>query len=388
MIGPDALRPVRCFEVQGNSAIGLAPERSEPRLKAHRVLRQGRRDGRGSRSLPPAIRKRSSDMPVRDRRPPGGCSPEEVYEVEGRLVGRRRAVLERVSHVEKPAEPRRRATGDARLDPLPDAHAVERRPPPASGSCASSPRPPRRGLAGAADTSPGTHDRRRRPGRERPARGTRPPSPAPGQRGDPGSETEAPGEPEDGLMIGVDELSAPLADLAVPPVARGVRVDPATDLACGLVHGGGDAGVVKGQGSREAPQPRPDDGDRGRRLSRRRLLRRRWRLRGLQPTGAERHPGRHRAPAHQERPPRHRGRGRRPGLLRTPLFARSGPLGPDHGGRDATPIGAAWTAARVTTACPSGVLVMSRSPSFARRISSRNELSASAGPWPRRSAES
>jgi hypothetical protein len=70
-----------------------------------------------------------------------------------------------------------------------------------------------------------------------------------------GPETEAPGEPEDGLMIGVDELPAPLADLAVPPVARGVRVDPATDLACGLYTA--DAGV--GGQAAKAPSPPDDD---------------------------------------------------------------------------------------------------------------------------------
>src|SRR4029453_17477442 len=40
-------------------------------------------------------------------------------------------------------------------------------------------------------------------------------------------ETEAFREPEHGLMIGVDQLPAPLADLSVSPVSRRVRVNPA-----------------------------------------------------------------------------------------------------------------------------------------------------------------
>jgi hypothetical protein len=52
--------------------------------------------------------------------------PEEIHEVQRRLIRRRCPVLERVGHVEESAEPRRRATGDARVDPIADAHAVQR----------------------------------------------------------------------------------------------------------------------------------------------------------------------------------------------------------------------------------------------------------------------
>ena len=338
MIGPDALRPVGRFEVQGNPAIGLAPERAEPRVKPHRVLRKSCRDG----PRQPVVAARDSEALVghagQGQPPSGRLLPEEVHEVERRLVGRRGAVLERVGDVEEPAEPRRRATRDARLDPLPDAHAVERHPRRRPGLVG-------RLLTRRGEISPEERIHRLeltigvgdRVGSAQHVEGVL----RAGRLGGveiQGPETEASGEPQDRLMIGVDELPAPLADLAVPPVARRVRVDPAADLARGLVHGGGDAGIVKGQRSAEAPQTRPDDGHRGRWLSRRRLLRRRRRLRGVEPIGAERQPGRRRAAAQEECTPRDRARAVAPGRLRTPAFARSGPLGPDHGGRDAPPV--------------------------------------------------
>jgi hypothetical protein len=152
-------------------------------------------------------------------------------------------------------------------------------------------------------------------------------------------QTEATGEPEDGLMIGVDQLSAPLADLAVAPVPGRVRMDPTSGLIRRLVHRGGDPRVVKGQRCAQAGEPRPDDGDRCLGLSRRCLWRGGPRRSGLEAIAAEGQPrGRH-ATAQEDGAPRHRwGRARR-GHVPSLALTSPVPLGPDHGGRDASEAG-------------------------------------------------
>ena len=240
------------------------------------------------------------------------------------------AVLERVRDVEEPAEPGRRAARHARVDPLPDAHAVESHA--------------RRGLGLVGRLVAGRVEvplEQRVDGLELPVRvgdrvegaedviGVLRPRRLAGVEVD-RLETEAPGQAEDGLMVGVDELAAPLAHLAVPPIAGSVRVDPAADLPGGLVHGDGDARVVQGEGGGESAETRADDGDDGRRLPRRRLLRRRGRgtLEPIAERGARR-PRRRRPPGARAARPRGPGEappGRRDDASRAP---EPGPTPPE-----------------------------------------------------------
>ena len=294
---------------------------------------------RGSPSFPPGDPVSLVGHAGERQAPARRLLAEEIDEIQRRLVGRRRAVLERVRRVEEAAEPRRRAPGNARLDPLPDAHAVERharrRPGLVGGLLARRVEVPPQERIHGLELPVGVGDRI---GGAQHVEGVL----RAGRLGRvkvEGPKAEAPREPEHRLVVGVDELPAPLADLAIPPVVRRVRVDPATDLAGGLVHGGGNAGILKRQGA-QSGRPSPP---------------RRWRpwpaAFSAAPSSPEAAPARRRAERRRARatPPPRRPRRRKARreirrAARAPerrprrrALARFGPLAPDHVGRDAAP---------------------------------------------------
>ena len=75
-------------------------------------------------------------------------------------------------------------------------------------------------------------------------------------------QAEASGEANDRLVIGVDQLSAPFADLIVRPDRRG-REHPPADPVRRFVDRAGDSGVLQGERRVQPGDPRPDDGDAG-----------------------------------------------------------------------------------------------------------------------------
>ena len=190
-----------------------------------------------------------------------GLVAEQVDQVERALVGGLGPVLDVVGHVEEHAEGRGVAARHPRFDPVVDAHRVER-------AAARGAQVEERRVAGVLDVAVERLVHRLEVAVRLRLRvvlakevigvlravGHRPEQVV--ER-----EVEAFGQRLDGLVTAVDQLAAPLAHLAVAPVATHVREHAAADATGGLVDGGVDAGVLEGERRAQAGDAGTDDGD-------------------------------------------------------------------------------------------------------------------------------
>ena len=248
VIRPDVLRPIGRLEIHDDPAVPLATDRSQAPAKLDRSLGERGRDGARQPVVSPgdpvSLVGHAGERQVSARR----LLAEEIDEIQRRLVGRRRAVLQRVRRVEEATEPRRRASGNARVDPLPDAHAVERhargRPGLVGGLLARGVEVPPQERIHGLELPVGVGHRIEgaqhvegvlRAGRL-------------GRVKVDGPKAEPPREAEHRLVVRVDELTTPLlpGSSSSPPRS----VDAAAVF--GLVDGRGNAAILEGRGGGQA----------------------------------------------------------------------------------------------------------------------------------------
>src|SRR6266550_2365471 len=258
-------RRLHTGEAQGVASVLLASDRRHPPARPDRRTASGQI--RCDRLRQPFV---ATDDVValvgqaEDREVPGSCLvAEQVDEVQGGLVGGLRAVLDVVADIEKLPEGRSVTARNARVDPVVDAHVVEGHP-------ARRVEVVERRITGRLDVT-----------LERVVDGlevavglvlwvVRPEEPVRvlravrfGAQQVDGRQLVALGQHEDRLVVRVDELAAPLARLALVPVAAGIGMHSATDPIGRLVDGARDTLVGEGQGGGEAGDPATDDRDAG-----------------------------------------------------------------------------------------------------------------------------